>query len=147
MLYYPFKSSRCTKTSFRISEKWLNFTHLEGLERFLSWNCSIITTYFFHLPPTSSHLHSLQVENCDSNSRLVVDEDDNGKLMFEKVKTVCAEIVTTLLGFPNSTPWYKYVYHFRNKENNSIFLRLSSPKCNCSWEYSCRTFFYHDYTI
>ena len=27
----------------------------------------------------SSHLHPLQVENCDSNSRLVVDEDDNGK--------------------------------------------------------------------
>ena len=26
--------------------------------------------------PTSSHLHPLQVENCDSNSRLVVDEDD-----------------------------------------------------------------------
>ena len=37
--------------------------------------------------PTSSHLYSLQVENCDSNSRLVVDEDDNGKL--EKVnKTI-----------------------------------------------------------
>ena len=29
---------------------------------------------FFHLSPTSSHLHPLQVENCDSNSRLVVDE-------------------------------------------------------------------------
>ena len=25
-----------------------------------------------------SHLHSLQVENCDSNSRLVVNEYDNG---------------------------------------------------------------------
>ena len=34
----------------------------------------ITTIYFFHLPPTSSHPHSLQVENCDSNSRLVVDE-------------------------------------------------------------------------
>ena len=28
----------------------------------------------------------LQVENCDSNSRLVVDEDDNGKLLLERVK-------------------------------------------------------------
>ena len=28
---------------------------------------------------TSNHLHSLQVGNCDGNSRLVVDEDDNGK--------------------------------------------------------------------
>ena len=32
-----------------------------------------------NLPPTSSHLHPLQVENCNSNSRLVVDEDDNGQ--------------------------------------------------------------------
>ena len=31
----------------------------------------------FNLLPNSSHLHPLQVENCDSNSRLVVDEDDN----------------------------------------------------------------------
>ena len=28
---------------------------------------------------SSNHLHPLQVENCDSNSRLVVDEDDNVK--------------------------------------------------------------------
>ena len=36
----------------------------------------------FHL----THLHALQGENCDGNSRLVVDEDDNGKLRLEKVK-------------------------------------------------------------
>ena len=35
---------------------------------------------------TSNHLHSLQVENCDSNSRLVVDEDDNGEFRLERVK-------------------------------------------------------------
>ena len=35
--------------------------------------------------PTSNHLHALQVENCDSNSRLVVDEDDNGKYRLERV--------------------------------------------------------------
>ena len=35
---------------------------------------------------TSNHLHPLQVENCDSNSRLVVDEDDNGKFRIERVK-------------------------------------------------------------
>ena len=29
---------------------------------------------FFNFPPTSSHLHPLQVQNRDSNSRLVVDE-------------------------------------------------------------------------
>ena len=36
-----------------------------------------ITMYFFHLSPTSIHLNSLQVKNCDSNSRFVVNEDDN----------------------------------------------------------------------
>ena len=35
---------------------------------------------FIIFSPTSNHLHPLQVENCDSNSRLVVDEDDNDKL-------------------------------------------------------------------
>ena len=33
----------------------------------------------FTFSPTANHLHPLQVENCDSNSRLVVDEDDNVK--------------------------------------------------------------------
>ena len=37
-------------------------------------------TIFFTFSPTTNHLHPLQVENCDSNSRLVVDEDDNVKL-------------------------------------------------------------------
>ena len=41
---------------------------------------------FLNLPPTSNHLHPLQVENCDSNSRLVVDEDDNGKFRLERFK-------------------------------------------------------------
>ena len=41
---------------------------------------------FFNFSPTSSHLHPLQVENYGSNSRLVVDEDDNGKFRLERVK-------------------------------------------------------------
>ena len=41
---------------------------------------------FFNFSLTSNHFHSLQVENCDSNSRLVVDEDDYGKLRLERVK-------------------------------------------------------------
>ena len=40
---------------------------------------------FFNLSPTSNHLHSLRVENCGSNSRLVVDEDDYGKFRIERV--------------------------------------------------------------
>ena len=43
---------------------------------------------FFNFSPTSNHLHPLQVENCDSNSRLVVDEDDNGKPRLERVMWV-----------------------------------------------------------
>ena len=41
---------------------------------------------FFYFSPTSSHIHQLQVENCDSNSQLVVDEDDYGKFGLERVK-------------------------------------------------------------
>ena len=39
---------------------------------------------FFSL--ASSYLHLLRVENCDSNSRLVVEEDDNNKFRPERVK-------------------------------------------------------------
>ena len=34
---------------------------------------------FFNFSPISNHIHPLQIENCDSNSRLVVDEDDMEK--------------------------------------------------------------------
>ena len=43
----------------------------------------------FNFQTTSNHLHPPQDENCDSNSRLVVDEDDNGKFRFERVNTLC----------------------------------------------------------
>ena len=39
-------------------------------------------TIFINFSP--NHLHLLRVENCDSNSRLVVDEDDYGKLRPER---------------------------------------------------------------
>ena len=42
--------------------------------------------FFFNISPTSNHLHPLQVENCDSNSRLVVDEDE--KFRLERVNTL-----------------------------------------------------------
>ena len=48
----------------------------------LVYQCMVI---FLNFSPTSSHLRPLQVENCDSNSRLVVDEDDNGELRPEGV--------------------------------------------------------------
>ena len=56
------------------------------LEQKNSWICLKNNSIFFHLSSTSSHFHPLQVENCDSNSRLVVDEDDNGKFRLKRVK-------------------------------------------------------------
>ena len=44
---------------------------------------------FLNFSPTSSHLYPLQVENCDSNSRLVVDKDDKGKFRLERVRGYC----------------------------------------------------------
>ena len=46
-------------------------------------------TIFFNFQIRSSHLHPLQVENCDSNSRLVVADDDNGKFSPERVNKIC----------------------------------------------------------
>ena len=47
---------------------------------------------FFTFSPTSNHFHPLQVENCDSNSRLVVDEDDNGKFRLESVNSFSSDV-------------------------------------------------------
>ena len=41
---------------------------------------------FFKFLLTSNHLHPLQVENWDSNSQFIVDEDENGKFRLERVK-------------------------------------------------------------
>ena len=41
---------------------------------------------FINFSPTPSHLHPLQVENCDDNSRLLVDEDDNGNFRLEELR-------------------------------------------------------------
>ena len=54
---------------------------------------------FFNCAPTSSRLRPLQVENCESNSRLVVDEDANGKFRFEMVNN---DIITDFLWLINS---------------------------------------------
>ena len=43
---------------------------------------------FVNFSPTSSHLHPLQVENCGSNSRLVVDEDASCEFKLERVKAL-----------------------------------------------------------
>ena len=52
---------------------------------------------FFIFKTTSSHFHPLQVVNCDSNSRLVVDEDDNGKFRLERVKIDIFHLIYIIL--------------------------------------------------
>ena len=82
--HFFFKPSRCIKASFYISEEWLDILQLVVLERHISRNgFKHNTTFFFICHPLSSHFHPLQVANCGSNSRLVVDEDDNGKFRLE----------------------------------------------------------------
>ena len=53
---------------------------------------------FFTFSTTSHHLHPLQVENCDSNSRLVVDEDDNGNTDLKGVNYVSLCDQITVIG-------------------------------------------------
>ena len=80
------KPSRCINASFHISETRLDFPTTKGFGREISmellYQCMAI---FINFSPTSSHLHPLEVKNCDSNSRLVVDEDDNGKFRLKMV--------------------------------------------------------------
>ena len=88
-----FKPSRCIKAAFWIPENRFNFPTTRGFRTKIP--IKLVHQYmaiFFIFQTTSSHLNPLQVENCDSNSRLVVDEDDNGKFRLEKVNLYNAEI-------------------------------------------------------
>ena len=82
------KPSQCIKTSLYIPKNRLNFLTTRGFRmnsvmKLVYQDMEIVYTF----SPTSSHLHPLQVENYDRNSRLVVDEDDNGKFRLERVNT------------------------------------------------------------
>ena len=86
---------------------------------------------FLNFSPTSSHLHPLQVENCDSNSRLVVDEDDDGKVRRERV----------------NTPIYKRVHLPLNgaadKQHMVLILRGAEYICHVAKQHI--RYFSHDY--
>ena len=73
---------------------------------------------FFNLPPTSSHLHPLQVENCGGNSWLVVDKGYNCKYRLERVKLINIQ---------------KCLYSF-----STIFLQILTPKTStCAQSFFC----------
>ena len=64
----------------------LTFLQLRGfIKKILMKLCYHHMAIVFNFSPTSSYLHLLQIENCYSNSRLVVDKDDNGKFRFQRV--------------------------------------------------------------
>ena len=72
------------------------------LERKFPGKSSKNNSIYFHLSPTLSHFHPLQVENCGSNSRLVVDEDYNGKFRLERAKLPVVYITLPFVGCPIS---------------------------------------------
>ena len=59
---------------------------------------------FFSFVTHFNYLHPLQVENCDSSSRLVVDEDGNDKFGPERVniifdKVMCVSMVSSSVAY------------------------------------------------
>ena len=78
---------------------------------------------FFNFSPTSNHLHPLQVGNCDSYSRLVVDEDDNGKFRRERVNQIIQ--YGRRLFFKT---WKLEIFKFKFKKNEIVLvIPASSP--------------------
>ena len=83
----PFNPSRCIKASFHFPENTIYLPTTKGFRREISMKIAYqYMTIFVNFSLTSSHLRPLQVENCDSNSRLVVDGDDNGKFRLVRGK-------------------------------------------------------------
>ena len=72
---------------FAICVSNVRFTPLHPHDALKHHFRSLKTDLFFLQPRVLERTNErLQVENCDSNSRLVVDEDDNGKFRLEKGK-------------------------------------------------------------
>ena len=95
MIDQPFKPSRCIKASLYIPENRLNFPTIKGFRTKIPMQLvyQYMVIFFNYKPHQIIFIHyklrmaqPLQVENCDSNSRLVVDEDDKGKFRLERVK-------------------------------------------------------------
>ena len=99
-MYYiinPLSLHDALKLHFTSLKTVLGFLQQRILERKFPWNWFTNTWQLpLMLKTTSSHPHPLLVENCDSNSRLVVDEDDNDKLRLERVKTKNVKIIVLI---------------------------------------------------
>ena len=60
-----------------------NFLHLRVLEIFFHELLCQHMANFFNISPIASHLHPLNFEDYDFDSRLVVNDDLNGKFRFK----------------------------------------------------------------
>ena len=88
----------CIKASFYIPENTLHFPTTKVYKTVIS--IKLVYKYmaiFINFLTTLNHLHPLQVENCDSNSRLVVDEYDNGKSGLNRL-TETTPVITDIYG-------------------------------------------------
>ena len=82
----PLSPHDALKHHFTSFENRFDFPPTKGFRRKINMKLFYqYKTIFLPFLHTSSHLHSLQGENCDSNSRLVVDEDDNDEFRLERV--------------------------------------------------------------
>ena len=86
---------------------------------------------FINFSPISSQLHPLQVENCDSNSRLVVDEDDNVKSGLKGLRCGARYTISAL----RSTVWHTHddilIRKFeRSRPFTSILYHINQTICS-----------------
>ena len=94
------------------------------LKRTFSWKCLKNNSIFFHLSPTLSHFHPLLVENCGSNSRLVVDENDNGKFRLQRVNHTRGNVSCLLGSWPISC--ISVLKYFSINYGDQYFFNLKS---------------------
>ena len=84
----PLSTHDALKHDFTSLKNIFNFPTTEGFRTKIPMKLVYqYMTIFLNFYTTSNHFHPLQVENCDSNSRLVVDEDDSGKFRLKRVKS------------------------------------------------------------
>ena len=79
--FNPLSPHDASKHHFTSLKTDLSFLQEKVLGRKFTWNWFINTWQFSLI----FKAHPLQVVNCDNNSRLVGDEDDDGKLRLERV--------------------------------------------------------------
>ena len=106
-LLHPLQAANCC----RILDNRLNFPTTDGFKRNISMELFYqYMAIFLNFSPTLTHLHSLQVENCDSNSRLVVNEDGDGKFRPQRVKCLAYSFILETNKFEMNVKFTRLTY-------------------------------------